>query len=292
MKALVLSGGGSKGAYEVGVLKHLMGDLGERYDIFAGVSVGAINASFLCMFPDSVRLGPAYGVNQLEQLWDGLDNSKIYKNWFIPYVSALWKPSVFDSSPLQKLIRSELNVDFIRHSGKKLRVGACGLDTGDYKVFDETYSDIPGAVLASSAFPAMLTPVELEGQLWTDGGVKSTTPLKAAIQAGADDIDVVLCSPPGDGSTAFASKTTAPQVAIRALGLMSDQIEDADLMVCGLVNQLVKAGAAPDKKHVKLRIIRPASMLVKNPLDFTPSLLQQLKAMGYADAKRICDLAK
>jgi NTE family protein len=281
MRALVLSGGGSKGAYEVGVLKHLLGDLRTDYDLFAGVSVGAINASYLACFAD-----PEAAVSALEKLWAGMSNAKVYKNWFPPYISALWKPSVYDSSPLWKLIREELAIfpAAVKASGKKLRIGSTGLDTGTYQIFDETFHDVPTAVLASSAFPALLTPVELDGQLWTDGGVKSTTPLKAAIQAGATDIDVVLCSPPGDGSEAFAGKTTALAVAARAIGLMSDQIEANDLVVCGLVNSLVDAGKAPGKVKVNLRIVRPTQILVQNPLDFGPTLLKAMTAQGYMDA--------
>jgi NTE family protein len=283
MKALVLSGGGSKGAYEVGALKYLMSDLKNTYDIFAGVSVGAINAAFLAQYG---MLQPGVGIRNLEALWDGMDQSKVYRHWWLPYVAALWKPSLYDSSPMQKLVRAQISQQRIQNSGKKLRIGATGLDAGEYRIFDETYADIPAAVMASSAFPGMLTPVELEGQLWTDGGVKSTTPLKAAIDAGATSIDVVLCSPEGDASTAFATKTTALGVGVRAIALMSDQIEAADLQVCGMVNKLVTVGAAqPGQRVVELRIIRPISGLVKNPLDFTPTLLASMKAQGYADAK-------
>ncbi len=51
MRALVLSGGGAKGAYEVGALKYLLLDKETQYDIICGVSVGALNASFLSMYP-------------------------------------------------------------------------------------------------------------------------------------------------------------------------------------------------------------------------------------------------
>jgi len=285
MKALVLSGGGSKGAYEVGALKYLLVDLCNKYDLVAGVSVGALNAAFLAMFPVGQEV-QAY--KALEDLWNGLDNSKVYKTWFpLSYIETLWKPSVFNSKPLQDTVHAKLDPKKVLNSGRKLRVGATGLDTGEYKVFDETYPNIQDAVLASSAFPAMLLPISLEGQLWTDGGVRSITPLKAAIQAGATEIDVVLCSPAGDKSKAFTGKTTALAVAARAIDLMCDQIEENDLVVCDLVNQLVAAGKAPDKKFISIRIVRPDSVLADNALDFTPSLLQKMQKVGYEDAKRI-----
>jgi NTE family protein len=273
MKALVLSGGGSKGAYECGVLDYLMGEQGTVYDLFAGVSVGAINAGFLAQFGNGFKSSDAY--SKLNGLWNDISKSTVYKNWFPPYISAIWRPSLYDSSPLHTLVKDNVNPVWVTTSGKKLRIGATGLETGEYRIFTESYPNICTAILASSAFPGMLTPVELEGQLWTDGGVKSTTPLRAAIQAGADDIDIILCSPAADPSTGFTSKTTALSVAARAIDLMSDQIEANDLKTC------------QTEGKVKLRIVRPDSVLVENPLDFSYTLLQQMQAQGHADAKRI-----
>lgn len=283
MKALVLAGGGSKGAYELGVLRYLLSDLKTQYDILCGVSVGAINAAYLAQYPKGQEQEAYLG---LKTLWDGLDNSKVKKQWFpLSFLEALWKPSLYNSSPLQKVIRSNLDPVKIRASGKKLRVGATGLDTGEYKVFSENCVDVAGAVLASSAFPTMLCPVKMEGQLWIDGGVRSTTPLKAAIQAGADDVDIIMCSPASDPSTSFVDKTNVPSLALRALDIMSDQVEAADLQICGIYNDLVAAGLATDKKLIKLRIVRPNVILLKNPLDFTPAILQKMQEQGYSDAK-------
>jgi NTE family protein len=278
--------------YEVGVLRRLLVDERREYDIFAGVSVGALNAAFLAQFGHENQQS---AWSSLKALWDGMDDSKVYKNWPIPYVSALWKPSVYDSSPLQKLVRSQLSPSLIRTSGKLLRVGATGLDTGTYKVFTESYDDICGAVLASSAFPGLLCPISLEGQLWSDGGVRSTTPLAAAIQAGATDVDVVLCSPASDPSTSFSGKTTVIPLALRAIGLMSDQIEDDDLQMCKMTNSMMHAGGLAeqtiDKRFVSLRIVRPAKTLVDNPLDFTPSLLKQLFDQGALDGVKQLPIA-
>jgi NTE family protein len=267
MRALVLSGGGSKGAYEAGVVNYLLCQEAREYDLFAGVSVGALNAAFLAQYPAGNRIKAA---DDLRYLWMGMDDSKVYKNWFLPYISALWKPSVYNSTPLQKLVRGMLEQPA---PGKKLRVGATGLDSGTFRVFDETYPDVPTAVLASSAFPGMLCPVKVGGQLYTDGGVCSNTPLKQAIQAGATEIDVVLCSPLADPSNSFQTKSTTLDIAIRAVGLLTDSIQRDDLAnVRGLRHDL------------KIRVVAPTKILVQNPLDFTPSLLQSMYGQGLADA--------
>jgi NTE family protein len=275
MKALVLSGGGSKGAYEAGVVKYLMDFEGRRYDLFAGVSVGALNAAFLAQYGDVSPLSvhsQQYAAEDLVNLWKSLDNSNVFKNWFPPYVSALWRPSVFDSSPLQKLVRSILKKP---GPNKKLRVGATGLDTGTFRVFDETYPDVATAVLASSAFPGMLLPVEIEGQLYTDGGVCNNTPLRQAISAGATEIDVILCSPLDDPSTSFQAKTTAVNVGFRAISLLTDQVQRDSLVDC-MVN----------RTDLKIRLIKPSAVLTSNPLDFSPSLIASMLKQGYADAEK------
>jgi len=282
MKALVLSGGGSHGAYQVGILKHLLGELRTRYDIFCGVSVGALNASFLSMFKEGEE---ELSSEQLLSLWNGLDTGKIYKNWF-PFgpLELFWKPSVYDSSPLQKIVRTQLDVSKVRSSGKQLRVGAVGLNSATYRVFDQNYSDVQGAVLASSAFPAMLTPVFLEGQLWTDGGVQNITPLASAIDLGAEDIDIIQCSPIVDPSQTAGRVI---DIAQRAIDLMCDKIQDDDLKLCRAYNQLVETGAATNKKGVKFRLFKPDPGLSPNSLDFSQASIQQMVAQGYADAKKI-----
>src|SRR5438874_5677676 len=111
-RALVLSGGGSKGAFEVGVLQRLMGDERTDYDLLCGTSVGAINASYLAQTP----LGqPREAAAKLRALWDTVTTDKVRKSWF-PFgrVSAFFKTSVYDSSPLQAWIRSGLDAAAVR----------------------------------------------------------------------------------------------------------------------------------------------------------------------------------
>ena len=66
MRALVLSGGAAKGAYQVGALKYLLGELELKYDAVCGTSVGAINAAFLAMFEHGKE---KECIESLEKLW-------------------------------------------------------------------------------------------------------------------------------------------------------------------------------------------------------------------------------
>jgi NTE family protein len=284
MKALVLSGGGSKGRYELGALKKWMLEDGVQYDIITGVSVGALNGAFLAQY--KIGQEPTAWL-ALNEMWSKISDPAVYRKWPIfGELAALWKQSVYDSTPLQNLVRANLDPVKIRSSGRKLRVGAVGLSTGEYRAFPETYTGIVDAVLASSSFPAMLTPIKMEGQLWTDGGVRSVTPLKAAIDLGADDIDVILCSSK-ESQVAFPPNAVTLKIAMRCIEVMGDQIVADDFKVAEQKNALLNAGAKIDARLLKLRLVRPATSLIDNSLDFDPVKGKEMFDRGYNDAQAI-----
>src|SRR4051812_31705845 len=130
MRALVLSGGGSKGAYQVGALYHLINDLGINYDILCGVSVGAINCGFLSQFQKGEEFK---SIVRLSDLWLKINTNSIYRRWH-PFgrLHALWQKSFYDSSPLHDLIKNNINIDKVRESGKQISVGAISLSSGKY----------------------------------------------------------------------------------------------------------------------------------------------------------------
>lgn len=282
-RAVVLSGGGIKGAWQAGVLYRLLAEEGISYSIFCGVSVGALNASFLAQYPteESCKSG-----SDLYDFWVGLEPASVYRRWF-PFgrLHALWKSSVYDSRPLQKMVRSTLDPDKILTSRNSLRVGAVSLTTGRYRIFKEDYEDLPGAVLASSAFPAMFTPIELEGEIWGDGGVKEITPLKSAIELGATHIDVILCSPE-ENTVRFPKKPKAMDTAFRAIDLMSDEILSKDIDKALLINRMIASGSGkPWERNIHLRIYRPKRTLTENNLDFNRNGILSMLDQGYIDGE-------
>src|SRR3954469_2369526 len=280
-RGLVLSGGGSKGAFEVGVLQRLMVDEQLDYDLLCGTSVGAINSAYLAQTP----LGqPREAAAKLRALWDTVSTEKVRKNWF-PFreASALFKTSVYDSSPLHAWIRAGLDGNAVRASGRRLRVVAVSYGTGEPFVADERTENLADWVIASSAFPVMLTPVNIGGDLWTDGGLRSVTPLGEAIRAGADDIDVVLASDPF-AKTPFDVKGAhaIPQLLLRALDIMNGEVSRADLRIAGLKNDLAELKA--EYRKVKIRLFQPAEPLPFDSLDFDPANLKRMMDAGYAQS--------
>jgi len=281
MRVLVLSGGGSKGAYQVGALKHILGNLQVQYDAFCGVSVGALNCAYLSMFNYGEE---QTSIQQLTELWNSIDTSKIYKRWF-PFGRwhALWNKSFFDSSPLQNMIRAGISLEKIRASGKKINVGTVSLSSGKYTIFDQTSDYFIDAVIASASFPGMLTPVKFLGQLWTDGGVKEISPIQKAVDLGADIIDVIITSPQTRVKR-FIEEPTTVDILKRSIDLSTDKIMANDIEKVHMHNKLAAAGLA-EGKVVELNILRPDYNLIEDLLDFRPEKIKEMMEKGFADAK-------
>lgn len=280
MRALVLSGGGSKGSYQVGALKYILGEKQVVYDALCGVSVGAINVAYLAMYKAGQEIESSM---QLSYLWSQLDNSKIYKRWW-PFGRwhAIWKKSFFDSSPLSDLLKAGINLDLIRENGKQVNVGTVSLSSGKYTIFDQTSDHFVDAVIASASFPGMLSPVSFLGQLWTDGGVKEISPIKKAVELGADIIDVIITNPVVR-TKKFIENPTTVDILKRSIDLSTDKIMANDVEKVEMYNKMAQMGLT-EKKYVQLNIIRPENNLIEDLLDFRPEKIREMMEKGYKDA--------
>ena len=266
MKSLVLSGGASKGGYQAGALKYLMGELKIKYDIVCGISVGAINAAHISAYPHGEEEQCA---QDLIKLWTELEQEDVYVSWK-PFgrLHFFWTGSLYDSRPLIKLIKEEIDINAIKNNKKKLRIGAVNLNTAEYKTFDENYEDLTNAVLASSSFPLAFLPINLEGSKWTDGGVRQIIPLRSAIQAGATEIHVISTSPE---KLPKSDNLSGLSLGYRVLDIMSSEITEDDLRYpCD-----------------NIKIIRPDEEITDDSLDFSQENIQNMIAKGYEDAKKL-----
>jgi NTE family protein len=285
-KALVLSGGGRLGAYQVGAVRALY-QAGHKYRIFAGTSVGAINCGGLAQFEPSQS---SHAIYWLENFWKTMTTDKVWKHWFaVKEFGALWKMAARDTRPLHLLLRRYFDVDKIRASKNHWLAGVVSLQDGEYRVFDIHHPDPVGICIASSAQPFFMLPyrVDVGGlggkQLCLDGGVRGATPLRAAIYAGAEEIDVVLTEadhPRWHGDT-FEN---ALQVGLRALELMSHNIFDLDLELTLKENELVQAGLS-EKRDIPINIYRPKNPLGGDPMDFHPQVSAELIEQGYEETQ-------
>ena len=280
MRALVLSGGGSKASYQCGALQYLLRDLKIEYDIFCGVSAGAINCAFLSQFKTGQEVE---SVNQLTDLWLEINTSKIYQRWK-PFgrLHALWQKSFYDSSPLHKLIKTHMSIEKIRESGKQISIGAISLSSGKYTIFDQNHDFFIDSVIASASFPGMMGPVKIAGHWWADGGVKEITPLKTAIDLGATHIDVIMTSPEKRVKF-FMEEPSTGDIIQRVIDLSSDKIMSNDIEKAEMYNRLASRGD-PDRREIKFHIIRPQHNLIEDLLDFDPVKIKEMMQKGYQDA--------
>lgn len=276
MRGLALSGGGAHGAFEVGVLDVLMREQGREYEAIAGVSVGALNASFLAQF----RLGEAVlGAEALKAFWFGLRTKDVLKDWTtFGKLAALWKPSVYDSSPLQRLVRAKLSTERIKVSGHKLRIVAVCWETREILAATEHEPKLTEWVLASSSFPCFLLPIEINGKLWTDGGLRDVTPVAELIRMGCTEIDVVVTSPINPRDQWVAKDKTVLSFIGRAIDIMFGEIVLNDLQTVGLKNDLARLGEK--YRDVQINLYAPEAALPGDSLSFEQREIQACFAEG------------
>lgn len=266
MKALVLSGGGAKGSYQAGAYY----GLNQNYDLICGVSVGALNGALIAQYQHSVNAR-----TKLHNVWYKLNNDMVYKKWFGWPIVLPWRNSIYNSKPLHDLVRNNITKGGFK---KNFVCGAVSYHTGKYELWDDRSDHIVDAVIASSAFPVMLSPKKIKDQWHIDGGVVDVTPLGAAIDRGATIIDVILPSyradlPHKDGKVRFWD------IGLRSLDVMMDEIIKNDIKLCQAYNH------HPDKKNIKLRVITPSRPLPLNdPLDFDHKGIMKNFEMGFNDA--------
>jgi len=200
-RALVLAGGGARGAYQVGMLRELVINQGIDFDIIRGVSVGALNASFLAQAPvagDSLA-NLQQKVAELHHLWtvEIHGNDSVYKNRpGGPLGLVAGADSVYSLEPLEALLKKHLSLAALRSSGRNFAVGTVSLVSGDYQ---EWWPDDPHfirRILASASIPVVFPQVTFKDQreVLVDGGVRNITPLASALAAQPDEVYVLLAS--------------------------------------------------------------------------------------------------
>ena len=201
-RALVLGGGGARGAFQVGMLLELVGTQGIDFTILRGVSVGALNAAFLAQAPvgttakqsiDNLRAQ----VDKLHDLWakEIKGNHSVYAErpgGFAGLVAGA--DSLFSVKPLRALIKKHLSLDALRASGRDFAVGTVSLVSGEYQEWTPADDDFVEKLVASTAIPVVFPLVRVKKDVLVDGGVRNITPLSSAFKAKPDELYVLLTS--------------------------------------------------------------------------------------------------
>lgn len=238
--ALVLSGGGSKGAFQVGFMEELILNRGVDVGIFGGVSTGSIQA-----------LGGAQGeVARLRDIWLAIEGPRdIYRKRFGGIIGGVvgGADSLNDAAPIRAKIKAFANPAKLASSGKRLVVGVVSLTTGQFRVVDQTAPDIADWVYASSAVPVAFQPLKRRDatgniEKWVDGGVRNITPLAAVMELAPRAIIVVLASPiVDDESHGDSDYSNLVEIGIRSAGILANEVFVNDVGNADLINDLLRA---------------------------------------------------
>ena len=268
---IVMSGGGARGAYEVGVLSYIFGELARahgrlpRFDVVSGTSVGAVNCTALAATAND----PVTGVRLLSEVWLEQTLSDVL-HFNLTQAARVYRvmlggglpAGLFDSRPLAKMISHRIpwrqlvrnlktsRVKALTVSATNIRTGrswvyvdrapGVGLPRGSLRMVVQPSHILPQHVLASSAMPIVFPPVRIGNDYFCDGGIRLNTPTAPAIQLGVKRMFVIGVSTPG-GAPSFGAGVTpgASFLLGKALdALMLDHIEH-DLEELQLVNEIL-----------------------------------------------------
>mmetsp|Transcript_9261 Transcript_9261/g.15574 ORF Transcript_9261/g.15574 Transcript_9261/m.15574 type:complete len:271 (+) Transcript_9261:140-952(+) len=200
-RSLSLRGGGTKGAYEVGVIQSLFDHLPLeefQYDVITGVSIGAVNAATLAMFDKGEE---QEAIDTLKEYWFDFETDEIFVEWSTwGPIAGFWKPSFFDDTPTHNRINSRLKNPF----RKRVAYQSVNINDGKVYSFDETLDPkLQGeSVAASASIPVAFYPTATIGDLQlVDGGTFTDLNLQDAIdkcrEVVKEDkdiiVDVVMC---------------------------------------------------------------------------------------------------
>lgn len=185
---LVLSGGGARGAYQVGAIKALK-ELGFNYEVVTGTSVGALNALLLV----------ANQFDLLLNVWKNIDHTSVidhdykYKNKSLEILVKAPFKNGFSINPLENLLKEHLNEDNIRNSNIK---GGLVYTEGNMQYREIRFDEIPKnqiidyTMASCSAYP-FLKKRKINNKECYDGFFSDNTPINLATDLGAEKIIVI-----------------------------------------------------------------------------------------------------
>jgi NTE family protein len=182
--AFVLGGGGNLGAHEVGMLRALL-ERGILPDLVVGTSIGAINGAAVAADPT-----PA-AVARLADMWTGMESSGVFAGSLLGRLGTLarTRTHLHDNDELRRLLAETLPVERIEDLRVRFECVAASIESATEHWF--THGPLVDAVLASSAVPGILPPVEVDGEHFLDGGIVNSIPVGRAVGQGARTIYVM-----------------------------------------------------------------------------------------------------
>ena len=275
---LILSGGGARAAYQVGVLRALARLLPEQapnpFDIICGTSSGALNAAVLATEAECLQ----NGVNSLSEIWGNISSDTVYQpmtgNLFVSVSNLMLsivagggtsRASAFlDNKPLRKLLQRKLVFDKIQRNIDRGRLDALGITTSAYGTGASVsfYQAVKGTedwagphrvgrrcklgvkhLMASCAIPLLFPAVSIKGHYYCDGAVRQVSPASPALRLGARRLFVIGVSgnrSKAGGDESLTEEPSSYQVLGHIMnGAFVDTLEN-DLDVLKRMNRMAR----------------------------------------------------
>ncbi|MDT7531454.1 patatin-like phospholipase family protein [Sphingopyxis sp. SE2] len=179
---LLLCGGGSRGAMEVGFYRALT-EFGVRPDFILGSSIGALNGAYI-----AGGMAPS----ELVALWRAFRRRRaLALNWAWLFHPRR-RPGFLSLAPLRNWLRRTLPVTRFEDLAIPLTVVTTDLEAGR-ACYWHGQGDLVEPVIASMSLPGIFPPVELDGRLHVDGGITNNAPLDKAHELGARSVYMIEC---------------------------------------------------------------------------------------------------
>ena len=290
MKALVISGGGSKGAFAGGVAQFLLEEKKNKYNLFIGTSTGSLMVTHLA-------LGK---VKELKTLYSSVCQKTIFSNCpfkikkvnnyktvsinhFNTLLSFIRGSKTFgESFNLKKLIDNNISDEYIqlvKESNKNVFVTVSNLTLNqvEFKSLKEnSYEDFRDWIWASSNYVPFMSLLVKNHFEYADGGFANLVPIEEAIKQGATEIDAIILETEVTQLNRLPSRNPF-SLTLNLFDFMKNYIEIHNISIGKL---------AAKHKNVKLNLFYTPTVLTTNSLIFEKEKMKQWWIDGFEHAKR------
>ena len=311
---LVLSGGGSKGAFTVGALKVIEKKLKPHpYPVISGTSTGSLIGTLLStnQFTRVVEIYSRVKTENIVNPHHALVAS-VFGTEAVLFASAvLGGRAIFDTTALKNTIAANVDFKRVKQAAAKtvLIYNTVDLQSGKLVTFNNrshSQTTLAKALLASANQPVLTDPVEIPngGHQHVDGGVREFLPLRAAFEHG-DGLDhiIAISTSPLDPKSKHKRMDSITEILARTVDLMNSEVARDDFQGATMTNALLLlfanareagvsqakllAGLSPEirkrlreKKHIPVTFIGPRTHLAMDGLTFEPKEMQAAMKLG------------
>jgi predicted patatin/cPLA2 family phospholipase len=290
MRALVISGGGSKGAFAGGVAQYLVEDLQHNYEMLVGTSTGSLLITHLALNK----------VEKIKKIYTSVNQGSIFSN--CPFIIKKEKHGKMDiainhinvlknllrgrktfgeSKNLRKLIEQAITLEEFEtlKKGPKevvITVANLSLNQVEYKsINDCQYQDFLDWIWISCNYIPFMSLVKKEGCEYADGGFGCMVPIEEAIERGATEVDVIVLETEVSYYNRMPSKN-AFELITNMHTYMADRIEKQNIRIGRFV---------ASHKNVILNFYFTPTVLTTNSLIFKKEKMSKWWQEGYLFAK-------